>query len=94
MNDAAPPGAGRSIDGRSSGVPCLMMHWDSSKSSGRCTNVRTVMTNRGIFKATPVSTKSVGIRAARPDSKAVRGSEAMKQLVRSGSTKPSRKSAA
>jgi hypothetical protein len=46
------------------------------------------MTNRGIFKATPVSTKSVGIRAGRPDSKAVRDSDAMKQLVRTGSAKP------
>jgi hypothetical protein len=45
------------------------------------------MTNRGLFKAAPVSTKSVGITATRPDSKAVRGSKAMKDLVRAGSTK-------
>jgi hypothetical protein len=45
------------------------------------------MTNRGLFKTAPVSTKSVGITAARPDSKAVRGSQAMKNLVRTGSIK-------
>jgi hypothetical protein len=53
------------------------------------------MTKRGIFKIMPVSTKSVGIKATRPDSEAVRGSSAMRDLVRTGSTKsPSRPKAA
>ncbi|HMJ35733.1 MAG TPA: hypothetical protein VK501_17650 [Baekduia sp.] len=46
------------------------------------------MTRRGLFKIAPVSTKSVGITAARPDPQAVLGSAAMRDLVRVGSTKP------
>lgn len=45
------------------------------------------MVGRGIFKVTAVSTRSVGIRAARPDRDAARGHSVMRELVRIGSTK-------
>jgi hypothetical protein len=49
------------------------------------------MTKRGPFKITPVSTKSVGITASRPDDAAVRGSDGMRALVRAGTTKHARR---
>jgi hypothetical protein len=48
------------------------------------------MTKRGIFKITPVSTKTLGITATRPDPTAVRGFQAMRELVLAGSVKSSK----
>ena len=49
------------------------------------------MTKRGFFKIAPVSTKSVGITATRPDRNQVLGSDTMRDLVREGSTKSAAK---
>jgi hypothetical protein len=40
------------------------------------------MSRHGIFKTTPVSTKSFSVVPSRPDSSAIRGSEAMRDAMR------------
>jgi hypothetical protein len=45
------------------------------------------MTKRGLFKVTPVSTKSVGVTPTRPDPDSLRGSDVLREQVRAGLAK-------